>query len=96
MLSGFAEAAAVLDLIEKGVIYTFVAKPWNDSELRLTIKRGLEYLATRLEVVRLTAALEQVNQELGELRARRRQDNAQGNTQDNAQDKTDKPAGASG
>jgi CheY-like chemotaxis protein len=62
VLSGHAEASTVARLIEQRVVYTFVAKPWNNDELRLTVMRGLEAAATRRENARLAAALEVVEQ----------------------------------
>ena len=70
MLSGVAEVTTVLELIESRVIYTFVSKPWIDDDLRLAIKRALEYQGTQREVRRLEETLEQVNRELAELKAR--------------------------
>jgi two-component system NtrC family sensor kinase len=57
MLSGFTRAENVAELIEADVIYTFVAKPWHDDELRLTVKRALEFRRARLEIARLRALL---------------------------------------
>ncbi len=57
MLSGFTRAENVAELIEADVIYTFVSKPWHDDELRLTVKRALEYRRARLEIARLRAML---------------------------------------
>ncbi len=42
VLSGFADAAAVVDAINEGHVYKFIAKPWDDQELLITIKRALE------------------------------------------------------
>lgn len=62
VLSGYAEASTVARLIERRIVYTFVAKPWNDDELRLAVMRGLEAAALRREHARLAAALEVVEQ----------------------------------
>lgn len=42
ILSGYADAGAIVDAINEGQIYKFIPKPWNDTELRGTIKNGLE------------------------------------------------------
>jgi DNA-binding NtrC family response regulator len=57
VLSGYIEADTVLDLIEADVIYTFVAKPWHDDELRLTVKRAIDYRRMRKKLARLEATL---------------------------------------
>lgn len=42
ILSGYADAGAIVDAINEGQIYKFIPKPWNDTELRVTIQNGLE------------------------------------------------------
>lgn len=43
VLSGYAEAASIVDAINEGEVYRFIGKPWKDEELRLTIRQGLEH-----------------------------------------------------
>ncbi len=43
VLSGYADAATVVESINKGEVYRFVAKPWNDDALKHTILQGLEH-----------------------------------------------------
>lgn len=42
VLSGYADAASVVAAINEGQIYKFIPKPWNDDELRVTIRNALE------------------------------------------------------
>jgi two-component system NtrC family sensor kinase len=42
VLSGYADAAAIVAAINEGHIYKFIPKPWNDDELRVTIQNCLE------------------------------------------------------
>ncbi len=42
VLSGYADASAIVDAINEGHIYRFIPKPWNDDELRVTIQNSLE------------------------------------------------------
>ena len=42
VLSGYADASAIVSAINEGHIYRFIPKPWNDEELRITIKNCLE------------------------------------------------------
>jgi two-component system NtrC family sensor kinase len=42
VLSGYADAAAIVAAINEGHIYKFIPKPWNDDELRITIQNCLE------------------------------------------------------
>jgi two-component system NtrC family sensor kinase len=43
VLSGYADAGAVMAAINEGHIYRFIPKPWNDDELRVTIQNCLEH-----------------------------------------------------
>ncbi|MDD2542535.1 MAG: response regulator [Desulfuromonadaceae bacterium] len=42
VLSGYADAGAIVAAINEGHIYKFIPKPWNDEELRITIHNCLE------------------------------------------------------
>lgn len=42
VLSGYADAGAIVAAINEGHIYRFIPKPWNDDELRVTIRNCLE------------------------------------------------------
>jgi two-component system NtrC family sensor kinase len=42
VLSGYADTGAIVSAINEGQIYRFVAKPWNDDELRVTVANALE------------------------------------------------------
>jgi len=42
VLSGYADAAAIVAAINEGQIYKFVPKPWNDDELKVTVVNALE------------------------------------------------------
>ena len=40
LVTGYADTDAVVDAINKGQVYRFVSKPWNEEELRNVIKAG--------------------------------------------------------
>ena len=42
VLSGYADAGAIVAAINEGHIYKFIPKPWNDDEMRITIQNCLE------------------------------------------------------
>lgn len=42
VLSGYADTGAIVSAINEGQIYRFVAKPWNDDEIRVTVANALE------------------------------------------------------
>lgn len=71
MLTGYAEPQAIVDAINKGEVYRFITKPWDDGDLRLTLRRALEQydLVTQnrtlfAEVQTKNAALAELNQGL--------------------------------
>jgi len=44
MLTGNAEIEIVMNAINEAGVYKFILKPWNDNNLKVTIKRALETL----------------------------------------------------
>ena len=40
LLTGFADMNAVVDAVNKGKIFHYLAKPWNEEELTATIERA--------------------------------------------------------
>jgi len=47
LLSGYADAGAVVSAVNEGEIYKFLSKPWNDDELKITIKKAIEKFEMR-------------------------------------------------
>jgi two-component system NtrC family sensor kinase len=64
VLSGYADTAAVVSSINEGQIYRFVAKPWNDDELRVTVANALERYDLGRKNLELTEELRRKNDEL--------------------------------
>jgi two-component system NtrC family sensor kinase len=67
ILSGFADVEAVVEAINQGEIYKFLAKPWNDQELLSTVKRALEHSSLQRENDKLLRELQSTNAELKKL-----------------------------
>lgn len=67
ILTGFADMDAAVDAINKGQIYQFIFKPWNDDELRAVVLRALENYDLQSENKRLLAELMIKNEQLNEL-----------------------------
>ncbi len=42
VLTGYTDVDSITESINKGHIYKFILKPWNDHNLKLEIKQGLE------------------------------------------------------
>lgn len=64
VLSGYADTGSVVGAINEGRIYKFIAKPWNDDELRVTISKAIELYRLQQENTRLNAQLQKTNEEL--------------------------------
>ncbi|MBN2712971.1 MAG: response regulator [Planctomycetes bacterium] len=43
ILSGYADVAVIVESINKGEIYRFLGKPWNDEELKISVRQCLEH-----------------------------------------------------
>jgi len=66
VLSGYADAGAIVAAINEGHIYKFIPKPWNDEELRVTIQNCLERYFLLRSNRELLEDLARSNQELEE------------------------------
>jgi two-component system NtrC family sensor kinase len=64
VLSGYADTGALVSAINEGQIYRFVAKPWNEDELRVTVTNALERYDLGRKNRELTEELRRKNDEL--------------------------------
>lgn len=64
LLTGYADINAVIDAINKGQVYKYFPKPWNDDELRENIEKAFDLYVLRKENHELTDKLLDVNQKL--------------------------------
>lgn len=64
LLTGYADIAAVIDAINKGQVYLYVTKPWQEDELRLYIEKAFEVFQLRKENKELNEKLLIVNEQL--------------------------------
>lgn len=69
LLTGFAEIGATIDAINKGQIYRYVSKPWEDINLTLTIKHALQQKMLERDKQRLEELTHKQNEELKDLNA---------------------------
>lgn len=74
ILSGYADVGVIVESINKGEVYRFLSKPWNDDELKLAIRQCLEHhdiLKSNRELVEKTTRqnelLQTLNQSLEEM-----------------------------
>jgi len=69
LLTGYADIDGTIDAINKGRIYRYISKPWNDKEVRLTVDQALEDKRLERERLRLETLTRQQNDQLKELNA---------------------------
>ena len=64
MLTGQASAADVGNAVNRGNLYRFLAKPWSEADLSLTVSEALRQYQQRQQLAQQQRGLEQSNQEL--------------------------------
>jgi response regulator RpfG family c-di-GMP phosphodiesterase len=64
LLTGYADMNAVIDAINKGKIFHYLTKPWNEEELDMTIKRAYDVYRLKLDEKELTEKLGVTNEQL--------------------------------
>jgi response regulator RpfG family c-di-GMP phosphodiesterase len=64
LLTGYTDIQAVIDAINKGQVYHYLTKPWEEEYLRTVIKNAFEVYSLRRENERLTQALLKANEQL--------------------------------
>jgi putative nucleotidyltransferase with HDIG domain len=67
MLTAYADVPTTLDAINKGEVYRFLTKPWNDQALKSTILDALEYLELKRRNEELSKIIWNKNRELSVL-----------------------------
>ncbi|GAB6043541.1 response regulator [Endothiovibrio diazotrophicus] len=67
VLSGYTDLKSVTDAINKGEVYKFLTKPWEDDLLRTNVADAFEHYELKEENRRLTADLQRANRELEEV-----------------------------
>ena len=69
LLTGYADMQSTIDAINKGNIYKYINKPWEDTELKLTVHHAIEQKMLKEERDRLLVITEKQNAELKDLNA---------------------------
>lgn len=64
LLTGYADMNAVVDAINKGKIFHYLTKPWNEEELDAAIQRAYDVYRIRLDEKELTQKLGVTNEQL--------------------------------
>src|SRR5471030_1158525 len=64
LLTGFSDINAVMDAINRGQVYKYLVKPWQNDELKMYIENALEIYHLRKENKELGRKLQLANIEL--------------------------------
>jgi|APLak6261671648_1056085.scaffolds.fasta_scaffold01006_3 response regulator RpfG family c-di-GMP phosphodiesterase len=67
LLTGFADISSTVDAINKGQIYRYISKPWEDNDISISVRYALEQKQMALEKIRLEALIRKQNEELKDL-----------------------------
>jgi len=64
LLTGYADINAVIDAINKGQIYKYFSKPWNEEELKINIEKAYEIYRLKKDNEDLTEKLVDANEKM--------------------------------
>ncbi|MDP1708888.1 MAG: response regulator [Gammaproteobacteria bacterium] len=67
LLTGYADISSTINAINKGSIYRYIPKPWEDTDILLCVKQALEKKDLEREKKRLESKVLQQNEQLKEL-----------------------------
>ena len=67
MLTGYADVEATVQAINKGQVYRYVTKPWNDGEMKMVVRAAAQRFDLQESNRQLTAELNKVNAQLDTL-----------------------------
>jgi response regulator RpfG family c-di-GMP phosphodiesterase len=64
LLTGYTDMNAVIDAVNKGKIFHYLTKPWNEAELDATIARAYEVYLKNREIKEMNQKLSTSNDQL--------------------------------
>lgn len=70
LLTGYADITSTVKAINDGQIYRYISKPWDDDELRLTLRQALAFQHSERRRLVLEKLTRKQNKELQQLNAR--------------------------
>ncbi|MDB5758169.1 MAG: two-component system response regulator [Burkholderia sp.] len=69
LLTGYADIGSILDAINRGEIYRYITKPWDETDILLVVRHALERKAIEQERQRLESLAQWQNEKLKGLNA---------------------------
>ncbi|MEP7318116.1 MAG: response regulator [Panacibacter sp.] len=64
LITGYTDINAVVDSINRGQVYKYLSKPWNDNDIKNFIEKAYEVFKLRKENKELTEKLLYLNEKL--------------------------------
>ena len=67
MLTGYTDMTIAVEAINKGEIYRLITKPWNDEELKATLRQAFDHYDLKAEIKRLNTVTREQNFKLQDM-----------------------------
>lgn len=67
MLTGFTEMNVAVEAINRGEIFRLITKPWNDDELKATLRQAFDHFDMKAEIKRLNHVTREQNFKLQDM-----------------------------
>ena len=64
LITGYTDINAVIDAINRGEVYKYLSKPWNEDDVKIFVEKAFEVFRLRKENIELTEKLVDVNKKL--------------------------------
>ncbi|MFX3625794.1 MAG: response regulator [bacterium] len=64
LLTGYTDFSALVEAINKGQIYRYLQKPWNEDEIKVVVTQAYEIFDLRKKNKELMKSLERANEQL--------------------------------
>src|SRR5437868_3615579 len=64
LITGYTDINAVIDAINRGQVYKYLSKPWNEDDVKIFVEKAFEVYRLRKENIDLTNKLLDVNKKL--------------------------------
>ena len=64
LITGYTDISAVIDAINRGQVYKYLTKPWNENDIRIFVKTAHEVFTLRRQNAELNKKLINANRKL--------------------------------
>ena len=67
LMTGFSETPVAIDAINRGEVFRFITKPWDDEEFKATLRQAFDHFDLRAEIKRLSQVSREQNRRLQDM-----------------------------